>query len=59
MKDNQQRILKSNSKVDQKVVKSANALHEKIPDSFKPKSGSDYKISPALGGKSWFLYKKS
>jgi hypothetical protein len=51
-------LLRKNRKVDQKVVTAAGILQEKMPEDAKPKAGSDYRISPALGGQSVTLTRR-
>jgi len=43
-------LLKKNPKVDQKVISAANILQDKFSGAAKPRQGSDYRISPPLGG---------
>lgn len=45
-------VLKKNPKVDPKVVSAIDTLEKKLPETEKPKQGSDYKLSPPLGGQS-------
>lgn len=51
-------LLRKNRKVDQKVVAAAGMLQNKMPEGAKPKQGSDYRISPALGGQSITLVRR-
>lgn len=37
------------SKIDWKIVSAINILNKNLPDILKPKSGSDYNISPPFG----------
>lgn len=41
---------KKNPKIDLKVVSAIADLQKKLPESEKPKQGSDYRLSPPLGG---------
>ena len=52
MNNSDAEVFKKNPKVDQKVVSAIEALEKKLPDTEKPKQGSDYKLSPPLGGQS-------
>ena len=45
-------LIKKNPKVDRRVVSAAGILQDKLPEDAKQKQGSDYRISPALGGQS-------
>jgi hypothetical protein len=51
-------LLKKNPKVDPKVVAAVDALLEKLPDSAKPRRGSDYRIEPPLGGRALALNRR-
>ncbi|MDQ1354431.1 MAG: hypothetical protein QG657_4740 [Acidobacteriota bacterium] len=50
MKKQKTELLKRNSKIDQKVISAAKILQDKLSGVIKPKQGSDYRISPPLGG---------
>jgi len=43
-------LLKKNPKIDQKVVSAVDTLWKKLPESERPKQGSDYNLSPPFGG---------
>lgn len=51
MKKLNKELLKKNPKLDQNVISAANALQNKLPGIAEPKQGSDFRISPPLGGK--------
>lgn len=51
-------LINKNPKVDQKVVSAAGVLQNKLPEDAKQKQGSDYRISPALGGQSLILSRR-
>jgi hypothetical protein len=50
MKKLDRKLLNKNLKVDQKVVSEIAELEKRLPFSERKKQGSDYKISPPLGG---------
>lgn len=52
-------LVKTNPKVDRKVVDALRALEETLPESEKPKVGADYRLSPPLGGSSLLLRSSS
>lgn len=52
MDHDKQRILRNNNKIDRSVVAKAEKLSNKLPDTQKPKQGSNYKITPPFGGQS-------
>lgn len=48
-------LFNRNPKIDRKVVSAAGTLQKKLPEDAKQKQGSDYRISPALGGQALML----
>ena len=58
MKNPAGELINKNSKVDQKVVSDIAALEKKLPSSERTKQGSDYKISPPLGGDALSLFRR-
>lgn len=50
-----QALLEKNRKIDPKVVSAMRRLEDKLPASARTAQGSDYRISPPLGGQSLAL----
>lgn len=52
MNKTEEDLLKRNPKVDPKVVSKMSILQNKLPDAARTVKGSDYRITPPLGGQS-------